>query len=267
MRSFKLLLCIAITYLASTLGAFAQGTQGVVVAPFAVGNGFATAYLQMNLPSFFNGTSRYAGGINLGSGTAPTAQTSGTTGTVFSRKSVLGYQYSSNTIDYNGTTPVFEFTALNASNDVRTGSTGLQFGNFGNVANQVTFEYSPLSLTTGLAVPDFLNAPYLVIVDDGGTRYLPITAGTAVSNFALNSYNGLNVLGKVAAAPPSTLGPVLNNAFISVRFTAAQMNVRGTLRGLGLVVFRPGLTLVNNIAVNGIPTAFVVVESQNTYPF
>lgn len=266
MRSFKLLLCIAITYLASTLGAYAQTVNGIVVAPFAVGSGFSTALLQINLPSFFNGTNKYDTGNNLGSGTAPTATTFGTTGTIFSRNKILGYQYSSNTVDYNTTVPVFVFTSLIGSSDVRTGSTGLAIGNF-PPPSSVTFEYSPLSLTTGLAVPDFGNAPYLVITDDAGTRYLPVTAGTVVSNFALNQFNGLNKLGSTAAAPPTDLGPVLNNAFISVRFTAAQLGIRGTVRALGLVVFRQGLTLVHNIGVNNTPATFVVVDSQNTYPF
>lgn len=265
MRRFKLLLCLAMTFWVSTLGANAQAINGIIVAPFAVGNGFATSLLQINLPSFFNGTSRYAGGIDLGPGTAPTAVTFGTKGTIFSRKSILGYQYSSNTVDYTTTVPVFVFTALTNSSDPRTGSTGLQIGNFSQPTS-VNFEYSPLSLTTGLAVPDFANAPYLVITDDGGTRYLPISSGSVVSNFALNSFNGLNVLGQTAAAP-SNNSPVLNNAFITVRFNAAQMGIRGTVTNLGLVTFRQGLTLVHNIGVNNTPATAVVVNSQNTYPF
>ncbi|MBS1954254.1 MAG: hypothetical protein JST89_08710 [Cyanobacteria bacterium SZAS-4] len=266
MRRFKLLLCLAITYLASTLGAYAQSVDGIVVAPFAVGNGFATALLQINLPSFFNGSSQYQGGIDLGPGTAPTAVSFGAKGTIFSRKSILGYQYSSNTVDYTTTVPVFVFTALTNSNNVRTGSTGLQFGNF-SPPSSVNFEYSPLSLTTGLAVPDFANGPYLVITDDGGTRYLPVTSATVASNFSINQFNGLNQLGAKASAPTNTDAPILNNAFISVRFNAAQLGVRGTVTNLGLVTFRQGLTLVHNIGVNNTPATAVVVDSSNTYPF
>ncbi|HEY9733659.1 MAG TPA: hypothetical protein V6C89_17190 [Drouetiella sp.] len=276
MRSFKLLLCTAMAYVASTIGVNAQSTQGgVTVAPFAVGNPalFSASILSINLPSFFNGSNVYAGGINLGAGTAPTAYTDGTLPYVFNRSTVLAYQYSSNTVDYTSTQPVIVLTDLVASSNVRTGSCGVSINNIStpnNVTN-VTFQFSPLSLQTGLATTNFASAPYLVIADGavgtaGRVRYLPISAGSVVSNFALNQFNGLNVLGATAAAPTNNT-PVLSNAFITVNFNQAQLGIQGPVRALGLVEFNPSLTLVTNIGVNNQAMSGVVAGSSNVYPF
>jgi len=260
---------MAMACVASTLGAYAQSTNnGVLIAPFAVGNGFAASILSINLPSFFNGSNRFAGGNDLGPGTAPTAAVTGNTGTVFNRSNVLAYQYSSNTTDYTTTEPVVVLTGLIDSTNVRTGSAGVVIGNIASsTVNSLSFQYSPMSLQTGLVVSDFLNAPYVVIVDDGGTRYLPITSGTVVSNFALNQFNGLNKLGVKASTATNNNATVLSNAFISVSFNSAQLGVQGTVRRVGLVIFRRGLTLVNNITVNGQTTSAIVAGSLNTYPF
>ncbi|RTL36633.1 MAG: hypothetical protein EKK48_25690 [Candidatus Melainabacteria bacterium] len=273
MRSFKLLLCTAMAYVASTVGANAQNANGLIVAPFAVGNPalFASAILNVNLPSFFNGSNVYAGGINLGSGTAPTADTAGERPSVFSRARNLAYQYSSNTVNYTTTEPVLVFTDLAASSDPRTGSCGVSISNLASPSNvsSVTFQYSPMSLQTGLVTSNFASAPYLVIVDGvngNRVRYLPITAGSVVSNYALNRFNGLNQPGATAAQPTDNT-PVLSNAFISVSFNAAQLGIQGTVQKIGLVVFNPSLTLVKNIGVNNQPTTGVIAGSSNVYPF
>lgn len=273
MRSFKLLLCTAMAYVASTVGANAQSANGLVVAPFAVGNPalFASAVLSVNLPSFFNGSNVYAGGNDLGAGTAPTAYKDGQYATIFNRSKILAYQYSSNTVNYTTTEPVLVFTDLAASSNPRTGSCGVSINNLATPSNvsSVTFQYSPMSLQTGLVTSNFASAPYLVIVDGvngNRVRYLPITAGSVVSNYALNRFNGLNQPGATAAQPDNGT-PVLSNAFISVSFNAAQLGIQGTVQKLGLVVFNPSLTLVKNIGVNNQATTGVVAGSSNVYPF
>lgn len=275
MRSFKLLLCTAMAYVASTVGANAQSTgSGITVAPFAVGNPalYAASILSINLPSFFNGSNVYAGGINLGAGTAPTAATFGQLPYVFSRSNVLAYQYSSNTVNYTSTQPVIVLTDLAASTNVRTGSCGISINNISTpTVSNVTYQYSPLSLQTGLATSNFGSAPYLVIADGavgtaGRVRYLPISAGSVVSNFALNQFAGLNVLGATAAAPPNGT-PVLSNAFITVNYNAAQLGIVGPVRAIGLVVFNPSLTLITNVGINNQGMSGVMAGSSNVYPF
>lgn len=272
MRSLKTLLCTTVAYLGTTLAANAQAVNTLTVQPFQAGNPtlYAAGILSINLPSFYNGTNEFAGGIDLGRGTAPEAVNGRVQ--VFNRRSILGYQYSTNTSDYTQTEPVVTLTNLASSSNVRAGSTGLVVNNVGNQLTSVGFQFSPLSTTTGLATSDLTNTPYLVVADGvtgtpGRVRYFPVTAGTFIPNIALNQYNGLNLPNQTTGSVQQRT-PVLNNAFYSVTFNSAQLGgIQGNLRRVGLVTFGQGVTLVTNVSVNGTTADTFVVNTINGFPF
>lgn len=311
MRLSKSVALTAIAHLTFATAAYSQtsttgnNTSTVTLAPFAVGSPtlYAAAILNINLLSFFDGTGSFNSGNNFGrvsQGGLDSSQgglgvngngvngtnSNGANGangtnaarvTVFNRRSSLGNLYSSN-LSSSTTEPVIVLTALADSSNPRAGSAGVLFRGAQNQSVQnVTFQYSPISTTTGLASSDFFSAPYLAITDGAAgasrTRYLPITSGAVVSNLSLNAYNNgsSEIFSRTSFGANNfntnfTNGN-LNNAFLTVSFNSAQLGIQGNLQRLGIVLFRKGLVLVKDVQINGSGSAGILAQSSQTFPF
>src|SRR6185437_14491234 len=106
---------------------------------------------------------------------------------------------------------------INSSNP-QSNSTGIYFPNTQNQSiNSVSFQYSPLSGTTGLVTNDFTQAPLLAITDEGGarTRLFNVTQGLLATNAALNAYNNAFDNSSSSSSGLTPLTNQLNEAFLT----------------------------------------------------
>ncbi|MBS1955242.1 MAG: hypothetical protein JST89_13735 [Cyanobacteria bacterium SZAS-4] len=207
-------------------------------------------------------------GANTGTGQSGTSTSTGTSSGAltrsFNRSRILGRQLSSN-LSSSGAESVVVLTALVDSTDPRNGSAGIEVRGVQNqTVRNVSFQYSPISSSTGLISSNIFSAPYLAVTDSSlRTRYLPISSGTVVSNVALNA---AQTNSSYITSSNFTSG-TLNNAFITVNFNSAQLGTQGNIQKLGLVLFKSGIVLVKDVRINGSAAPGIVAQSSNSFPF
>ena len=269
MRKLLLSLCTSLSFCASMLGASAQSsTSDFVGFPFVAGSPylFTTALLNLNYNNFFagllpNGQSINPPGLWMGRNSSDALAAAGkiTLADLANQPVTTPTTQSQLTIIMTG--------FINSSNPA-TNSTGIYFPNTNNTTiNSVSFQYSPLSGTTGLVTNDFTQAPLLAITDEGGarTRLLNVTQGLLATNAALNAYN--TVFNGSTTNTTSTSATKLNEGFLTSTFTTAQLGIEGQVTALGLVYDRAGVVIVNNFSVNGATEVAVSTENGTGYPF
>jgi hypothetical protein len=268
MRKLALSVSLSLTFLASTLGAFAQTVVSTFVGqPFVAGNPalFTTAVVNMNFTAFFDGTDLNGNSFRP-QGVIPN------TGIILNQRlASYGNRFPATPSTSAALTaaPVIVFTGLENSTNARANSTGIVFPNSSNVPIQsISFMYSPLNLITGMVSNDITQAPVLVVTDNNGlrTRSFPVTSGLLATNAALNAFNAAFGTTSVSASSTTSTG-TLPPGFLTATFTQAQLNTVGTVTQIGLVYDRAGITLLNNFSVNGAQTAGIVLGNTSGFPF
>jgi hypothetical protein len=278
MRKLALSVSLSLTFLASSLGAFAQSVVSEFVGqPFVAGNPalFTTALVNMNYTAFFggtdlNGNSFRPQGVIPNTGIVLNERVS-SYGNRFGPESRFGT--SSTTTATTTLVPqnVLVFTGLINSTNPKANSTGIVYPNTNNVpVTSVSFMYSPLNLATGMVSNDINQAPVLVVTDNNGsrTRFFPVTSGLLATNAALNAYNSAFGTGSTSSSSSSSsTTATLPPGFLTATFTQAQLNLVGNVTQLGLLYDRAGVTLLNDFSVNGAQVSGVVLANASGYPF
>ncbi len=263
MRKVVLSICTTLGLCASVVSASAQSTPVQFIGqPFVAGNTalFTTALINLNLFNFFSGLNPDGTSIRsqgfLGAGRPSFGnpdRIGSSTGTTTTPTPLQG----TNQLE-------IVMTGFENSTNPQFASTGIAFPNPGNVPiNSISFQYSPLSGTTGLVTNDFTQAPLLAIVDNNGhrSRLLPVTSGLLATNAALNTFNAAFNSSSTSTAATLTEG------FMTSTFTADQLGIQGNVTEFGLVYVRSGVVLIQNVSINGGQGIGIFVENTNNYPF
>ncbi len=264
MRKVVLSIATTLSFFASIASASAQSTVIQFLGqPFVAGNTalFTTALINLNYFNFFSGLNPDGTSIKSQGFLNSFARLSSSGG------GRLGGTQSTTT----PTTPiqntlqlVIVMTGFENSISPQYASTGIAFANPGNVPiTNISFQYSPLSGTTGLVTNDYTQAPYLAITDNNGmrTRLLPVTSGLLATNAAINTYNA------AFNSSSSSSATTLTEGFMTATFTQDQLAIQGNVTKFGLVYVRNGVVLVNNFSINGGQAIAVAVDNTNNYPF